>query len=149
MEGMINVDGLKITEEVAIEFMRDTDPDAAPVNAGDFFQQYLERGATTKAARQKMTTDLIEGIQNGGRFSVCDDGELCFSEGFSGHPDFMAFDWFRDRVVEIDWNALGAYLEDQINLWENARKDLEEWVRARPHLKEGVDWKIAPEEKED
>lgn len=147
MEDMINVDGLMITEEVAIEYMRDNDPDAAPEKAEDFFRKYLERGRDSKGPqKQKTITDLIQGIQNGGRFSTCDDGELCFSEGFSGYPGYMAFDWFRDRVVEIDWNALGAYLEDQINLWKNARKDLEEWVRARPHLKEGEDWKIAPEE---
>lgn len=150
MEGMISVDGLKITEEVAIEFMRDTDPDAAPVKAEDFFSKYIERRRQDEPSeRQHMAFNLIKRIEKGGRWTACDGWEVRYFDGIRGDADFMAFDWFRDRFVEIEWDALPEYLDEQVNLWENAREELEKWIRAHPNLKEGEDWMLATEDEED
>ena len=149
-ENMIYVGGLRITGLVAWAFLKDFDPDAAPVKTEEFFQQYISRRQSDEPSeRQHMAFNLIKRIEKGGRWTACDGWEVRYFDGIRGDADFMAFDWFRNRFVEIEWDALPEYLEEQVNLWENAREELEKWIRARPHLKEGVDWKIAPEEKED
>ena len=68
MEGMINFDGLKITEEVATKYLWEINPDAAPTEGVDFFQMYSE-GWRGKGAQDSID-NLLNWILNGVTWSI-------------------------------------------------------------------------------
>lgn len=148
MEGMINFDGLKITEEVATKYLWEINPDAAPTEGVDFFQMYSE-GWRGKGAQDSID-NLLNWILNGVTWSIDEKThEVEVLDGFPRFcPDFVAFCEASWGLVAIDEHALTAYLEDKIDSM-GGRESLEAWIREQKDLEEGEDWKIAPPEDAD
>ena len=148
MEDMINIDGLKITEEVATEYLREEYPDAAPTEGVDFFQMYSE-GWRGKGARDSIDK-LLGWIDRGECWWKGEKGgEVEVLDFFPNYcPDFVAFDDHSCGLIAINEGALSAYLEEKIDSM-GGRESLEAWIREQKHLEEGEDWKIAPPEDAD
>lgn len=148
MEDMINIDGLYVTTGTVIEYLYDRLPDAAPTEGVMFFAELSESWRGKYQEAEEAITRFLGWIENGKHWSADRNGEVEVLDSFPCYcPDFVAFDEW-EHIIAIDKEALKEYLEHQVN-YLGWKEELEEWVRAQKHLKEGEDWKIAPPEDAD
>lgn len=148
MEDMINIDGLYVTTGTVIEYLYDHLPDAAPTEGVMFFAELSESWRGKYQEAEEAISRFLGWIENGEHWIADRDGEVDVLDGFPCYcPDFVAFDEW-EHIIAIDKEALKEYLEDRVN-YLGWKEELEKWVRAQKHLKEGEDWKIAPPEDAD